>query len=333
MKTKYTMMMALLASAGVATAQEVDDMYFNSRDRMTHNEAANSAMAIQYAAHDQQAAKVNPVNPSDSYTGRGMNPEYSAQQKNGAEIIQGNPDYFLAGYAPKDINSNLQNTSLQLNAGCGCNNMYAGNGFGYPYGNMYSPYGFGSPYGMGGYPYGMGMGYPYGMGGSYMSMSMMYGMGYGMTGMYGGMYGNPYYGYGSPYGYPAVYSPMPGYETIQTTYGIRAVRGSAAAQAYDYVGQGGVGTNGRNRVAGNTRNGYYDKSWRNDPNNFTSRSYGYGNRTSSYGPASSQQNGYSAPGRTRSFDSFGQGAGSRSFGTTGTSGGASGGGGRSRGRN
>jgi hypothetical protein len=155
MKTKYTMMAAFLACAGTAVAQETDDMYFNASDRATYREANQAVMAQHYAAADQQAVKSQPVNPSDTYTGRGVNPEYNAQQKNGAEVIQGNPDYFLSGYTPKTINSNLYagNTGL----GCGCSPYSR---FGNPYGGFYSPYGY-SPYGnMGSMysPFGFGYG-------------------------------------------------------------------------------------------------------------------------------------------------------------------------------
>lgn len=326
------MMTALLAFSGLAAAQEVDDMYFNARDRVTHTEAAQAEMGIRYAAADQAAVKTNPVNPSDSYTGRGVNPEYSAQQKNGAEIIQGNPDYFLSSYKPKDINSNLYSGSAPSSmAGYGFNPY---GGFGNPYRSFYSPYGYSSPYSMG-YggmysPYGMGYGFgysPYGMGyGSGWTMSMMYGMGsmYSPYGMY------------SPYSYyPSAYTPAYGYDPIQTTYGRRAVRASTVAQPYAYANPGyTTGTNGRTRDAGQARTDYYDPKWRNDPTNLT-RSYNYGGRSSSFAPSSTGRSSIYSPSngsRTRSWDSFG--AGTRSMGSMPSGGSSSGSsGGRSRGRN
>lgn len=320
-------MAALLVCSGSVFAQEVDDMYFNARDRVTHTEAAEATMAVRYASQDKEAVKSNPVNPSDTYTGRGVNPEYNAQQKNGAEIVQGNPDYFLSSYKAKGINSNQYANTSTLGNNCGCSSY---SGFGNPYGNFYSPYGYGySPYGMG---YGMS---PYGMGyGS--SISMMYGMGsmYGMYGMgYG--YGMPY-GMYSPYGYRPTVVYGPTYEGIPTTYGRRADR-SASGTASAYTGSGSTRpTNGRTRVAGQARTDYYDAKWRNDPNNLT-RSYS-GGRTTSWSPSSTSSGRNSSwqpasGSRSRSsFDTFGTG-GSRSAPSMGGGASSGGGGGRSRGRN
>lgn len=330
--TKYTMLAAIFCITGTAVAQEVDDMYFTARDRVQHNEQANAVLAMRYAAADQQAAQSNPVNPSDTYTGRGVNPEFSAQQKNGAEIVQGNPDYFLTSYKPKDINGNLPTTAASTNANCACNPYLT-----MPYGG-FSPYGsFNSLYGFGYSPY---MGYmgnasPY----SWMGYSMSpygsmwsLGMSYGMGGMYSPYYGgyNPYgYAYGSPY--------ITGYDAIQSVNGRRPVRGSSMNPAYSTgtAGYVAAGTNGRTRT---TRTEYYDPQWRNDPANFPTRSYSYGGRTAGVDNSGSTGRSWvgSDPYGTRSrssFDSFGS-SGRSSMGTSGTSGGSSGSsGGRSRGRN
>lgn len=341
MKTKYTMMAAFLACAGMAAGQEVDDMYFNARDRVTHNEAASAAMAMQYADQDLRAAKTNPVNPSDTYTGRGVNPEYSAQQKNGAEIVSGNPDYFLASYAPKNINNTLYSGTATTGSSCGCNPYTSAySGFGNPYGSFYSPYGY-SPYGFSPYS-SMGFGSMYSPYGSAWNISMMYGMGsmYGMP-MYGmgGMYG---YGMYNPYGYYAGPGMAYGYDPIQTTYGRRSVRASTVVQPTAYANPGYVaGTNGRTRA---TRTDYYDSQWRSNPSNFPTRSYDYsgGRSGSSYGSYSSGRSssyqGYDGGTRTRSYGSYDSyGGGSRSMGSSygggASGGGSSSGGGRSRGRN
>lgn len=339
MKTKYTMMAAVLAFSGAASAQEVDDMYFTARDRAQHNEQTNAAMAMRYAAEDQQAARSNPVNPSDSYTGRGVNPEFSAQQKNGAEIIQGTPDYFLASYTPKDINSNLYSGSATTSSNCACSPFTTmPYGSFAPYGSFNSLYGFGySPYM--GYvgnfaPYSM-MGYSMTPYGSMWSLGMTYGMGsmYGSP-YYNGMY-NPFgYGYGYPYGASAV----GGYDPVQTVSGRRPVRASSVNPSFpsSTAGYVAAGTNGRTR---STRTDYYDPQWRNDPNNFPTRSYSYGGRTADFDNSGSTGRSWmsSDPYGTRSrssFDSFGS-SGRSSMGSSGFSGGSSGGSssGRSRGRN
>ena len=112
-------MMALVISTSVM-AQETDDMYFNAKDRLTLNESNQAVMATQYAARDVQAVALNPVNPSDSYTGRGVNPEFNAQQKNGTTVVQDEPDYFLSSYQPKNINSSLYSANANSYTGCGC---------------------------------------------------------------------------------------------------------------------------------------------------------------------------------------------------------------------
>ncbi len=322
MKTKYAMLAAAMAVSMTGLAQEVDDMYFNARDRMLHNESTQAALASVYALSDKQAVNSNPVNPSDTYTGRGVNPEYSAQQKNGAEIVQDNPDYFLSSYKPKDLNSSLSTSR----SNCNCSSPYMSpySGFGNPYGSFYSPYGpYYSPYGMMGSGAYSSLGYSMGSYGSMWSL----GFGYGMGSMYSpyGMYGyNPYmYGYGPSY--VVVNNP-----DLRTVTGHRPIRG-AGSSVQPYASGAPSGATVRGRDAGRTS--YYDPTWRNDPSNFPTRSYNYGGRTDGY---NTNNTGYpsrswgSDPGRTRSFDSFG-GAGGRSAG--GFSGGGGGGGGRSRGRN
>jgi hypothetical protein len=329
MKLQYTIASFLLAWAGTSAAQEVDDMYFTARDRATYREVNQAAMATRYAQEDQQAIRSQPVTPSDTYSGRGVNPEYNAQQKNGTEIIQGNPDYFLASYAPKNINPNLYTGNAVTSSSCGCSSY---SGFGNPYGSFYSPYGY-SPYSSMGYgsmysPYGMGYG-----------SSMMVGMTYGM----GSMMGSPYgmysygYGYGSPYGYAYPSSSAYGYDPIQTTYGRRPVRASSVPASYAYANPGyATGTNGRTRTAVQGSTSYYDSKWRNDPANFPTRSYTSYGRTNYpvSGRSSDWDSSYSGGNQTRSYGSYGNTGGTRSMGgVSGGSSSSSSGGGRSRGRN
>lgn len=334
MKKRYTFLTLALAVSSVAMAQENDDMYFNSRDRLALTESNQSMLAARYQENDRQAVKASPVNPSDSYTGRGVNPEFSAQQKNGTTVIQENPDYFLAGYQPTNINSNQYSTNSPnySNCNCGSNNPYgfSRGGFGNPYGNFYSPYGTSySLYGYSGMTSTLGYGYGYGNYGSMFTMGTAYGL--------SGMYYNPYM-YNNAYGYPGTgYVPV-GVDNMGQAYGKRSTRSSSANY---YSGSGVVaGTSGRNRVDGQartTQSNYYDPSWRSNANNFSSRSAGdYGSRSSSYnqGNSTSGRGWNNDSGRTRtSFDSFGSGSrGSFSAPGGGSSSGSSSGG-RSRGRN
>ncbi len=327
MKTKYSLLAIAVSLGFAANAQEIDDMYFTAGDRVALGQKNEVAMAARYAESDRQAVRSNPVNPSDTYTGRGVNPEFSAQQKNGAELVTENPDYFLASYAPKDLNSKLYSGSNSYN--CGCN---AYSGYGNPYGRYSSPYGMYSPYSMMS-PYGLyspyGMYSPYGYG-SGLSMSMGFGMG---SMMYGGYYGYGSYGYnpyGSGYGYgtPVVVDP------VAISHGRRPVRASTVNNVQPVAQAGYVaGTNGRTRNT--AASNYYDASWRNNPSNFPTRSYNYGGRSSGFNPSSTGRSAFGSDNsRSRSYGSFGSPSrSSGSFGGGGGSRGTSGGGGHSRGRN
>jgi hypothetical protein len=321
MKTKYGLLAIVVSLGFAANAQEIDDMYFTAGDRVALRESSQSVLAARYAESDRQAVRSNPINPSDTYTGRGVNPEFSAQQKNGAELVTENPDYYLTSYTPKDVNSKLYAGNNPSN--CGCN---AYSGYGNPYGRYYSPYGMYSPYSMMS-PYGMspcGIGSPYGYG-SGMSVSMMYGMG---SMMYGGYYGYGYNPYGYGYATPVVVITDP----VAISSGRRPVRASTVNYVQSPTQTGFVaGTNGRTRST-TTSTSYYDPSWRNDPTNFPTRSYNYGGRSSGYNSLSTGRSAFGSDdnGRSRSYGSFGSPTRS-SFG--GTSGGGTSSGGRSRGRN
>lgn len=359
MKTKYALAMLFMGMSAAAIAQENDDMYFNSKDRLQVNKANQIILAKKYQQEDLNAVRTNPVNPSDSYSGRGINPEYIAQPKNGTSMVQNNPDYFLSGYQPKNLNSNLYGGSNSY-ANCNCGYGYSGYGSPYsrfysPYSSFYSPYSsFYSPYG-GFYP-GLTTSIGFGSFGS----GWYSGIGYGMGGMYG-MYGSPYYGAGySPYGYGNGYGSYYGYPTTVVvtgadyggrSYGNHPSRSSTLNNNYvDRARSNGyaVGADGRanqgGRVSSSSPN-YYDRGWRSNADNFTQRSSYYNSNSSgSWGNSNNNSRGWNSStwdsdGRrpSSSFDSFGSG-GSRGFGGGGFSGGGvSGGGGgsgsHSRGRN
>lgn len=307
MKTRIAMAMMAIGVSSVVLAQESDDMYFNSKDRAKLSSINGMILARQYQQEDMTAVKTNPVNPSDSYSGRGINPEFNSQAKNGTTVVQNNPDYFLAGYAPKNVNSSLYSGNASNYSNCNCNNMYGMNNSMYsPYSSMYSPYGMGSMYS----PYAMYSPYsmysPYGMGSMYgmgMSMSSMYGMGgYGMYGMgMSSMYGmsgfgmsytmgwgmpgygmgsmmyNPYssYYYGSAYGYGYA-SGSEGRAVVNGTHPSRSssLNNTYANQNRNSVGTvGGVNSTASRSTSGGRMEGgqtnYYDRSWRNNSSNFT----------------------------------------------------------------
>src|SRR5258708_16541733 len=131
MKTKYVVVMLAMGMSAAVMAQESDDMYFNSKDRVVVNKVNDVVLAKRYQQEDLTAVRTNPVNPSDSYSGRGVNPEYNAQTKNGTTVVQNNPDYFLSGYQPKNVNGSLYNGAASAYSGnCNCNNAYNPYGYG-----------------------------------------------------------------------------------------------------------------------------------------------------------------------------------------------------------
>ena len=269
MKTKFAVAMLTMGMSVAAMAQESDDMYFNAKDRNVINKANEIVLAKRYQQDDMNAVRSNPVNPSDSYSGRGVNPEYNAQSKNGTSVVQNNPDYFLSGYQPKNVNSSLYSGGASAYSNpygnSTYNNYYGGMGYGsmgygsmgygsmgygsMGYGSMgYGSMGYGSMMGMGyGSTLGMGMGYGgmMGMGyGGYSSFyspySSMFSMGYGM------MSGNPY----SMMGMYGMYSPY-GYGGYNNSYGGVTVIGNADSRAT---------VTGRHSSRSNSLNNYVDNS-------------------------------------------------------------------------
>ncbi len=362
MKTRCVVAMLTMGMTVAAMAQESDDMYFNAKDRNVINKANEIVLAKRYQQDDMNAVRSNPVNPSDSYSGRGVNPEYNAQSKNGTSVVQSNPDYFLSGYQPKNVNSSL----------------YSGGASAYSnrYGNGYSNMGYGSMMGMGygsmmgmGYGSMMGMGMGYGGYSSffspYSSLSMGFGSMYGMYSPYSmmgmGMYGmySPYsmmgmgmgMGMYSPYGYGGYNHSYSGVTVIGSGDGRATVTGRHSSRSNslnNYVDNDRtadnatiVGTNGRVREGGRMSNNsssapnYYDRGWRDNSSNFSNSNTqsGWdngGNTRSGWGG----NNGWGNSGNnTRSsFDNMNSGS-RGSFGGGGVSGGGGGGGGHSRGRN
>jgi hypothetical protein len=216
MKTKIALfsLLAVAMSASVFAQEEIDDMYFTSKDRVAENAKRQVEVAsLSKRVLESESAPV--INPTDSYSSRGVNPEYISGSKVGSVATTGNNvSYFSANYQPTAVNQSLNNNS----------NM-AYNGFGGPmgYNRFGSPYGMMGGMGMMGMG-GMGMGFsPWGFNNMglmnpymnpYMDPFMMNNWGgYGMNGFYqpglsfgfGSGWGNPMFGFGNsfynPWGY------------------------------------------------------------------------------------------------------------------------------------
>lgn len=344
--------------AMVALGQELDDMYFNSKDRSKVNKGKITA-DLGLSKNNNKAAEANtPINPTDSYSARNVNPEYSAQLDNGSlPIIEDN--YFIPDFQPTGINQNLSN----CNCGSGSfynpyygnsafNNPYYGytGGFGSPYSNYY-PSAWGNPYG--GYGSGLNMSLGYGWGG--FNPGYYGGMGYGLGG-YANNFWNPYNSWGGGY-YNSYY---PGQVIVinnsdaygrKVSYAKRSSRSSTINHDVDnsrYNSGSTVVGNSRTNLSRTNLNGgrsrstapeYYDRSWKRNQNDAPTRGYWNNTNTNSnttrsrFGepntnPGGRTSSGYTAPSRS-SFNSGTTSGGSRSSGSSGSSSGGS----KTRGRN
>jgi len=170
MKSKITFLIILTVSAAfVVSAQEVefDDMYFRSKDRVVL--ATSQRLTMNAASKELEV--ISPINPTDSYSARNVNPEYLSQTKvNPSSAKQSPVAYFIPGFVPTSLNQNIFNETAFSN------NM----------GMMMNPYS----------SFGMGMG-GMNMGG----MRMMS----GLYNPYNSFYANPWMG--DPFGYNSFYRP------------------------------------------------------------------------------------------------------------------------------
>jgi hypothetical protein len=357
MKTKSFLIAALIIGASASYAQqvEIDDMYFTSKDRALLNASKPAPTVNDYEDQEDFQTNTTAINPTDSYSGRGTNPEYTAKSSVSPSIGKANPAYFSSTYQPSSINQNLAQQPTGLNNlynyngfnNMGMNSFY-GNGFnngfrnnfamnsfyGNGFNNFYLPYG---GFGMGMSPYGMGMmgmNDPFGWGG-YSSFGMMNGFGW----PYSNFYGNNFYGngFGNNF-YPQTIIVV---NRADASRGYTNGRGGRSGSDEYYTGNrtrgsvaaGSSSVSSAGRVASNQ---YYDRSWRSSvPQESQSRSY-YGNTNT----RSSWDSGNRQSGFENSRSSFNNGnsnggfsGGSRSSGFSSGGGGASGGGGGGRSRN
>jgi len=295
MKTKYTLLtgLAMLAITAAFGQVEHDDMYFNAKDRAQQNAFKEVVLAKQYKQQDAQAVKSAPINPTDSYSGRSVNPEYTNRLKTNPNLGNSDTEYFVSGYQPVTLNQKLAGNN------CNCNiNTFGGfgmnQGFGSPYNNFYSPWGmnggFGSPYGGFNSPWGMNSGFQAFqpgwssmLGFSFGSMNSWgnpwnnygYGGGYFPYNNYG--FGMPYGGYGSSYyGNNMTIVNNGGDYRNPVVYGKRANRSSDTNNTIDYARpETNVTRTGREFSTGRSRSEsesqYYDRNWKRDPDKNPSR--------------------------------------------------------------
>lgn len=354
----------LFAFAASAQGIENDDMYFNSKDRAKLNAA--KASEASYSASIKKSKKAadveeeEPVNPTDSYSARNVNPEYAARS-NSQAAQSDDEDYFVNNYQYNNA-SNLNNWNNNFNRWY--SSPWYGSNYYDPYINSWnSPY-YGSGYDMWGSPWRN----PYYRSGwsssfSYWGSSWDYGWGLGFG--YGNYGYNPYmmnswgWGWGSRfnnYYYPSTIIVVNNRENggRGVVYGKRATSGRSTISRDSYnpnTGsrtrstsinpQRGDDSNTGGRVATSNTNRrqeeYYNRTWRSTStqqrstsgNSGSSWSNGNANRSSSY-ENSQRTRSFESPAPSRSYDN---GGGSRSSSSSGgSSGSSSSGGGGSRGR-
>lgn len=323
----------MIAFAASSQNVEQDDMYFRSKDRKVL--AASKPLTMNVSS---RASEVNsPINPTDSYSARNVNPEYISQAKvNPSKATQTGTTYFVPNYTPTSVNQNIYNNPANWNyygggyrpsyygmnsmMGYGMNPMMMmGNGmssFGNPY---YSPMGYYDPFGYnaygynGFYNYGGGFGYSPGL-----SFSM--GMGYGGFNNY---WGNSFYnnygwggGYNSFYGggwnRPTVIIVTNGDSNGQVVYGKRTSRSSDLdntatsrnRSASINSSQTGNRSSSNGRVTSasdNNAGSYYQRGWRTNPETNTRASWSNSGNTSNNSNSFNNNNGNSRSGSNSDF--------------------------------
>ncbi len=342
MKARFLVWSMVLLTSVSAVAQqiEIDDMYFNSKDRV----AMNASRAPLFKASKAITEESTPLNPTDSYSARNVNPEYISRAKMDPNSQVATAPYFIPNFQPKTINQNLYPMASN----------YSNNNWNNPYYNNYAGYNsFGNPYGYSSFGNPYGSYYPYSMYGSnsyygspwssWLSLTMGYGYGsWGMcgnpymslynTGYYGNMYGynnymryngfyNPFYS--NPYGYTYTYvtSQNTNVQERGLVDGRQSMRGSEIDNYYSKPGSrfadSGANTGGRfsNGTAfGQTRNDSQDRTdWGTSTRRYQqnwSNSWGdSGSRGSSFSSGSSSRSSFSGGGSGGASISTGGGGG------------------------
>lgn len=300
MKSRITFLTILTVSAAfVASAQEVefDDMYFRSKDR----EVLASSQTLTMKAAAKELEVISPINPTDSYSARNVNPEYLSQTKvNPSSANQSPAVYFVPGYVPTGVNQTIYNQTGFSNYngmmnpyssfGMGMGGMGMGMnmmpGFYNPYNSFYSsPWGF-DPYGYNsfyrpGWNTGMSMSMGWGMGGFNnwgSPWNNFYGMNsWGMNpwGMGGMGFGGACYGYNSFY-QPQVVIINGDTNARNAVYGKRSSRSNdlnnivttSNRQSATVDTQGRTRGSSNGRISGNENQAagsYYQRGWRTNP--------------------------------------------------------------------
>lgn len=259
----------------VAQDAEYDDMYFNSKDRAKLVATRDEYTPKTESKRMQREAVSDDVNPTDSYSARSVNPEFTSRS-NSESAQADNEDYFVNNYklqTQSDLNTFNKNYNNWYNDpwyssayfGAGMNQWNS------PYyGSYYSPYSspWYDPYYTNGwsssFSFYYGNNWNYGWG-----MNTGYGYGYCPNNYWNNSWYSPAYAswyrpYGSYYGYgaPTVVVVENGRGPV---YGKRGSRGS-----YQSVSdrRTNMGSASRTEISKNRNSGrqqaYYENTWQNE---------------------------------------------------------------------
>lgn len=328
-----------------AQVVEFDDMYFNAKDRTKLIASKPVSTYVSPATNEV----VTPINPTDSYSARNVNPEYLAQSKLGNANSPESVQYFSPDYTPTGVNQNIYNNPYNSNSFFNNPYNYGMSGFGNPYGSFNPYFSAFSPY---------GSMYPLGMNSMYSSgWNTMWSVGFGFG---SGMWGNPFYsnawgcgtcwnsfyggGFGwNPWGWNSYY---PGSviiindpaNTRPVAYGKRNSRSNdlnntvynnnrATSNTTAVLDSNGKARGAGGRTAASNEPGsYYQRGWRENPETRPSAPATWSNSSNRSGTQNSWYNNSSRSGNNSSSGSFFN-SGSRSSGMSSGGSSFSGGGG------
>ena len=280
---------------------ETDDMYFRASDRAKLSQGTVTAENFSTPKKLAEASEVSqPINPTDSYSARNVNPEYSSQLTENESVIA-EDNYFTPDFQPRAVNQNISNCNCgqgsYYNPYNGSNQFNNFNNFNSPY---YNPYGY--PGGFNSFNSFSSFGYPYSGFNSGFGLSTGFGWGGFSPGFYGGLGYGAFNGFYDPFGYNGFgggffgsgFYPRTRVVFVNADAGNRVVnsrRPTRSANTNNVVtGNSRITTTGnttgqRNTVSsGRTGNAssqsdYYNKGWRKTQNTNPSGRFEDNNRT------------------------------------------------------
>jgi len=336
---------SLLGISGAFAQVEYDDMYFNKEDRAKLEAQRSTAVAQNdLDKHNKLDEEISDINPTDSYSARNVNPEYTSRAH--TEVAQSDEeDYFVNNY---QYNRNQLNDWNNDFNNWYSNPWYRNNYYGSAINHWHSPYygynSWNSPWydpfwsyngWSSTFSFHYGSRWNYGWGGQYDYWNRPY---YGWDPYFGGL---GYYGgsYWNNYRYPGtVVIVGEGVAGRNKTYSKRPTRSTAIVNqrnavrmSPDYVNTTRTTTSGRTSTTNNRQQEYYNR-YNRAQSNTTNRSSYENRETTQYNRSRSWDNNdnntYTPSGRTSSSPSYSTPSRSTYSGGTG-----SGTNGRTRGRN